>query len=489
MKNQHVEVAIIGAGTAGISAYRAALAHTDRVVVVEGGAYGTTCARAGCMPSKLLIAAGDAAEAVRQAAVFGVIAAPPRIDGRAVMQRVRSERDRFVGFVTDAVAHWPTAHRLTGHARFLDDHTLDVGGHTRLSADRIVIATGSSPRVPAAWRAALGDRLIVNDDVFDWQDLPSSVAVVGAGVIALELAQALHHLGVRVRLYGRDHRLGPLTDPVLQALTVQLMAQRLPLQLDTGELVLARQGDQVSVRCSLGTRGDADDRAAATTDSQHFDWLLAATGRSPNVQDLGLDRTTLPLDPTGTPVFDGNTGQVGVSHVFMAGDATGTVPLLHEAADEGRIAGDNAGRFPDVRVHARSAPLAVVFCDPQIAMVGQSHAALQRSGVSFAVGALSFDNQGRSRVIGKNAGALRVYGQHGSGRLLGAEMIGPAAEHLGHLLAWSVQRGDTVQQMLNSPYYHPVIEEGLRTALRVLQSALHMGPVPVPNCLDCGPGG
>ena len=478
MKQQHVDVAIIGAGSAGMSAYRAALAHTDNLVVIEGGAYGTTCARVGCMPSKLLIAAGEAAQAVRHAGVFGVMASAPRIDGPAVMQRVRSERDRFVGFVIDALAHWPAAHRLAGHARFLDNHTLDVGGHTRLSADRIVIATGSSPRLPAAWRAALGDRLIVNDDIFNWSDLPGSVAVVGAGVIALELAQALHHLGVRVRLYGRNNRVGPLTDPVLQALTLQLMAQRLPMQLNTGELLLTRLGNQVTVRSSQDT-----------TEAQHFDWLLAATGRSPTVRQLGLDQTTLPLDPDGVPVFDANTGQIGVSTVFMAGDATGVLPLLHEAADEGRIAGDNAGRFPDVRVHARRAPLAVVFSDPQIAMAGQSHAALLRSGASFAVGEISFDDQGRSRVMGINAGMLRVYAQHGSGQFLGAEMIGPAAEHLAHLLAWSVQRGDTVQQMLDSPFYHPVIEEGLRSALRVLQSALHMGPVPVPNCMDCGPGG
>jgi dihydrolipoamide dehydrogenase len=83
---------------------------------------------------------------------------------------------------------------------------------------------------------------------------------------------------------------------------------------------------------------------------------------------------------------------------------------------------------------------------------------------------------------------LQVYAERGSGRFLGAEMIGPAAEHIGHLLAWSVQRGDTVQQMLDSPFYHPVVEEGLRTALRHLQRALRMGPVPVEHCLDCGPG-
>jgi dihydrolipoamide dehydrogenase len=108
--------------------------------------------------------------------------------------------------------------------------------------------------------------------------------------------------------------------------------------------------------------------------------------------------------------------------------------------------------------------------------------------VAFETGAVSFEDQGRSRVILRNQGALHVYGERGSGRFLGAEMIGPAAEHIGHLLAWSAQRGDTVQQMLDSPFYHPVIEEGLRTALRELQRALRMGPPPVERCLDCGPG-
>ena len=101
---------------------------------------------------------------------------------------------------------------------------------------------------------------------------------------------------------------------------------------------------------------------------------------------------------------------------------------------------------------------------------------------------MSFEDQGRSRVMGRNQGALHVYGEVGTGRFLGAEMLGPAAEHLGHLLAWSAQRGDTVQQMLDSPFYHPVVEEGLRSALRELNRALRMGPPPVERCLDCGPG-
>ncbi|TDP72680.1 dihydrolipoyl dehydrogenase [Roseateles toxinivorans] len=467
------DVVIIGTGTAGMTAYRSALAHTSSVLAIEGGPYGTTCARVGCMPSKLLIAAAEAAHSAVEAHRFGVHIAPPRIDGAQVMQRVRDERDRFVGFVTEAVDKWPAEHRLQGHARFVAPGALQIDDHTRVEAGRIVIATGSTPDISPAWRQTLGERLIVNDDVFDWQTLPASVAVVGTGVIGLELAQALHRLGVRVRVYGRSGRVGPLTDPVLQALSAQIFAAELPMTLGV-ELTVARDGEQVLVTTPAGT--------------ERFDYLLAATGRTPNVKTLGLEHAGLPLGANGVPIADGNTGQIGNSPVFLAGDASDQHMLLHEAADAGRIAGDNAGRYPDVRVRPRRAPLAVVFSDPQIMLAGASYTQLLHQGLAFQTGQVSFEDQGRSRVMLKNRGALRVYAECGSGRFLGAEMIGPAAEHLGHLLAWSAQRGDTVQQMLDSPFYHPVIEEGLRSALRELQRALHMGPPPVERCLDCGPG-
>jgi len=460
MKTLRPDVAVIGAGTAGMTAYRAAREHTDRVVVVEGGPYGTTCARVGCMPSKLLIAAAEAAHTIAEAPAFGVHAGAVRVDGRAVMARVRAERDRFVGFVVEAVERWPDEARIRGHARFVADQVLQVDDHTRIEADRIVIATGSSPALPRAWRDALGDRLLVNDDVFDWQDLPRSIAVVGAGVIGLEIAQALHRLGVRVKLYGRGGRVGPLTDPALQDETRRVLAATLPMNVHADHLALRREGAEVVVS---GT-GGPDER---------FDGLLAATGRRPNVDALGLEHTTLPRDASGVPEVDRRTGQIGATRVFMAGDVSELHPLLHEAADDGRIAGDNAGRWPDIRVRPRRAPLAVVFSDPQIMIAGRSHRDLVDAKVAFESGAVSFEDQGRSRVMRVNRGRLHVYGERASGRFLGAEMIGPAAEHLGHLLAWSAQRGDTVQAMLDSPFYHPVIEEGLRSALRDLQRAAH----------------
>ncbi|MFO1140970.1 MAG: dihydrolipoyl dehydrogenase [Amaricoccus sp.] len=473
---ERVDVAIIGAGTAGMAAYRAARAQTERVLLIEGARYGTTCARVGCMPSKLLIAAGDAAYMVAGAHRFGIDAGPAAVDGRRVMDRVRRERDRFVGFVVEAVEAWPAATRARGTARFADPHTLRLAGGPDVEADRIVIATGSEPVIPPAF-AELGDRVVVNDDVFDWQDLPKSVAVVGTGVIGLELGQALARLGVRVRTFGRDGRIAMLTDPDVRAAASNALKDEIGLY-GAAFLDAARDGDGVAVRSRQ------DGRELTET----FDYLIAATGRRPAVAGLALENAGIALDDHGVPVFDRFTMQCGDSHVFVAGDASGDIPLLHEAADQGRIAGDNAGRFPDVRAGLRRTPLAVVFTDPNIATVGRTRRELDAAGIDFAVGGVDFADQGRSRVMLQNRGALRLYAEHGTGRLLGAEMVGPRAEHLAHLLAWAHQQMLTVPAMLDLPFYHPVIEEGVRTALREANALLHLGPKPVPRSLDCGPG-
>ena len=264
----------------------------------------------------------------------------------------------------------------------------------------------------------------------------------------------------------------------MRAYALKTLADEYGFDPDANVLSIARDGDQVVVRFI---------QDGAET-SERFDYLLAATGRRPNVDRLGLENTSLPLSPKGQPLFDRMTCQIGDSQVFIAGDANPDCPLLHEAADEGRIAGENAGRFPDVREGRRRARLAVVFSDPQIAIAGSGYAELKAADASFAIGEASFEDQGRARVTGKNKGLLRVYAAHGSGEFLGAEMIAPHAEHLAHLLAWARQSGRTVEDMLSSPFYHPVIEEGLRTALRVLLRNLRQGPEPVKRCMDCGPG-
>ncbi len=454
------DVAVIGAGTAGIAAYRAAKAAGKRALLIEGGPYGTTCARVGCMPSKLLIAPAEAAHSIDRFAEFGLeLAGRVKVDGRAVMARVRRERDRFVGFVTRGVDGMPEGDKIRGSARFVDGTTLRIDDRVTVRARSVVIATGSSPAYPEAW-TALGDRLVTNENIFEWDDLPESVAVFGPGVIGLELGQALHRLGVRVKIFGRGGGVGPLSDPALVACARRTFGDEFYLDTDA-RAAIAREGNGVVVTY----------RALDGSEQvESFSCMLAATGRTPNVKSLALENTGVAVRADGVPVYDRHTLRCGESAIFIAGDANNDVPVLHEAADEGRIAGDNAARYPEVRPGPRRAPLSVVFSDPQIGVIGGGHRAIRE--IAHVTGEVSFEDQGRARVMLRNKGLLHVYAEIGTGRFLGAEMLGPDAEHIAHLLAWALQMRLTIAQMLAMPFYHPVVEEGLRTALRDAQAKL-----------------
>ncbi|MDT0618609.1 dihydrolipoyl dehydrogenase [Salinisphaera sp. P385] len=456
MQEKQVDVAIIGSGTAGLNARSVVDKAGGSWALIESGAYGTTCARVGCMPSKLLIAAADAAHEIHAAGLFGVYVDDVRIDGEQVLDRVRRERDRFAGFVVKDTQALPAEHRLSGEARFVGPTTLEVGDHTRVTANAVVIAAGSDPFIPPPFDA-IRKHVITNDDVFELERLPKSLAVVGTGIIGLELGQAMARLGLHVVFFARSTDLGPLTDPDVKAAVFAQMDSELNLRLSTSIIDAARtdQGVQIQWR-------DAED----AEHEEIFDTVLVAAGRRPNIPDLNLAATGLELNSRGMPPWDPSTAQCGDLPIFLAGDASAHIPLLHEAADEGRIAGENAMQYPDIVAHARRTPLAVVFTDPQIAMAGQRYADLNTNDTE--IGAVSFDDQGRARVMGRNRGLLRIYARRRCGTLLGAEMFGPRMEHIAHLLAWAIQQKLTVQQALEMPFYHPVVEEGLRTALRDL---------------------
>jgi len=474
MDVRQVDVAVIGAGSAGLNARREAEAQGASVVLIESGPYGTMCARVGCMPSKLLISAADVAHEIRHAEPFGIDVEAPRIDGRRVMERVRRERDRFAGFVVRDTEALPAEQRLIGHARFLAPTTLEVDDHTRVEAKAVVIATGSSPSIPAELEP-VRERVLVNDDVFDFEDLPASVAVVGTGIIGLELGQALQRLGVRVKLFARRDTVGPLSDPVVQASARDAFAAELDIAFHVSiEASPAEGGVRIEWKTQDGQGG-----------AEVFEHVLAATGRRPNLSGLDLEAAGIELDARGVPVHDPQTGQCGTHPIFLAGDVTGQLALLHEAADEGKIAGFNAAHS-EPRAHRRRTPLAVMFTDPQVGTLGTAFRDLDPERT--AIGQVDFADQGRARIMHKNRGIVRVYGDTTTGLLVGAEMVGPRVEHTAHLLAWAIQFGASVQQTLEAPYYHPVVEEGIRTALRSLARQLDIAPTPCAYELDCGPG-
>lgn len=459
MKKIQADIVVIGGGTAGMGAFRNARLHSDNVYLIENNVFGTTCARVGCMPSKLLIAAAEARHHALHTDPFGVHLDKDSIvvNGEEVMRRVKSERDRFVGFVVTDVEEWPADKRIMGSAKFIDEHTVQIDDHIQIAAKSFVIATGSRPVILPQWQS-LGDRLIINDDVFSWDTLPKRVAVFGPGVIGLELGQALHRLGVKVEIFGLGGIIGGISDPVVSDEAKAVFGEELKLHLDAKTEVKLDADGNVEVHWEQ----DGEKGVFVA------EYMLAAVGRRPNVDNIGLENINIDKDARGVPVADPLTMQTSIPHIFIAGDASNQLPLLHEAADQGKIAGDNAGRYPNIGSGLRRSTIGMVFTSPQIGFVGLKYAqvAAQYQADEFVIGEVSFKNQGRSRVMLVNKGHMRLYAEKATGRFIGAEIVGPAAEHLAHLLAWAHQMKMTVPQMLDMPFYHPVIEEGLRTALR-----------------------
>ncbi len=462
MAEKRVDVAILGSGTAGLNATGQVGPSGKSFLLINGGEPGTTCARVGCMPSKALIQVAEDYHRRTHLGRYGVDGHQElAIDIPEALEHVQDLRDNFVDRVLSNSTDNMGEKFIESYARFVDPHTLELDNGDRVVAERIVIATGSRPMVPKAW-AQFGERVMTTDTFFDQEDLPKSVAVVGLGVIGLELGQSLSRLGVEVTGFDMAEVVGGTTDPDVSSMALEIMQRDFPIHLGRS-VEIEEEGEQL--RVSNGEQ------------SVIVDKVLASLGRTPNVEGLVLENAGIELDLRGIPVYNPNTMQCGDSHIFIAGDVNGARPILHEAGDEGKIAGYNATQ-EQVTGFRRKVPLAINFCDPNICLVGASYKSLDLSRT--AVGEVKLAPVGRAMIMGQNRGIIRVYGDKQSGRVLGAEMITTRGENLAHLLNWAITQELTVGQLLQMPFYHPVIEEALQAALNNLYAQVeskNAGPI------------
>lgn len=454
-----VKVIIIGAGSGGLSARREVAKETNDYLVVDGGPLGTTCARVGCMPSKVLIQVAEDFHRREKFLEQGIHGAEGiSLNSSEVMRHVRKLRDRFVRGVTEGMESWKNEKLISGYARFVSDNTVEVNGE-QIQAEKIILATGTKPIIPEIFKGY--ERfLITTDEFFELEELPRSMAIIGLGVIGIELGQALARLGVDTLGVARRKNIAGITDSKLNDYVTRRLAENINLSF-TGVQVIEERNSRLWLK---------------TQDKEIIaDKVLVTTGRVHTLDNLGLEKTSIVLNDKGKIDFNPKTFNIlGTDHLFLAGDLTGEKQILHEASDEGRIAGFNA-------VHAVTAfqtrvPLGITFSDPNIAYVGQTYAQLEEGEIDFEVGEVLFEGQGRSIVKLKEVGMLRVYGHRRTGYLLGAELMAPSGEHLAHLLSWAISKNLTVNETLAMPFYHPVVEEGLRTALRDLRDKVEEMP-------------
>jgi len=447
VEERSVDVAVIGSGTAGLNAIGQIRRTGKSFVLINGGEPGTTCARVGCMPSKAMIQVAEDYHRRMRLGKYGVDGYRElTLDGMQVMEHVRDLRDTFVDRVLgNSTDNMPPDLFIRDYARFIEPTLLEVAGQ-HIRAGRVVIATGSRPLVPQAWQV-FGERILTTDDLFELEDLPSSLAVIGLGTIGIELGQSLHRLGVAVTGFDQLTTIAGTQDPEVSASAVELLGKEFPIHL--GEAARIAEADD-KLRVTAGEHSVLVER------------VLCSIGRIPNVENLGLENLGVDLDTRGLPAYDPGTMQVGDLPVFIAGDVDDERPILHEAGDEGKIAGYNAAR-DRITAFRRKTPLLINFCDPNICAVGRRWNNLDQA--TTAVGRIGLAPVGRALIMGRNKGVLRVYADRRSGVILGAELIAPKGENLAHLLCWCIEQDLTVGRLLRMPFYHPVIEEALQAVL------------------------
>jgi len=460
---KQVDVAIIGAGSAGLSAVHQVRRKTDNYLLIDGGELGTTCARVGCMPSKVLIQVAEDFQRRKMLEREGINNADElAVDYEEAMEHVQDLRDAFVDMVFGSMEPVEEAGKLIeSYARFKSNNELEVDGEI-IKADKVIIATGSTPIVPAAWKN-FGDRVITTDEFFELETLPESIAVIGLGVIGLELGQSLNRLGVNVIGIDQQEIISEMKDPVINKVAIDTIGKEMTMWLGHAADISEAENNKLKI--------------SAGDNSTEVDMVLLSMGRKPNLASLGLENTTLELDDRSIPVFDPNTSQCGDSSIFIAGDVNGTRPILHEAGHEGKIAGVNAVS-ESITAYKRKTPMAITFCEPNICTCGINFDELNEA--TTVIGEMRMGPVGRALIMGKNKGHIRIYAEQGSGKLLGASICASKGESLIHMLTLAIERGETVQSMLAMPFYHPVMEEAVQAALYNVYSKLDIdktGPV------------
>jgi len=444
-----VDVAIIGAGSAGLAALRQIVKKTDNFLLIDQGPLGTTCARVGCMPSKALIEVAGEFHRRKGLAEKGIGGGEHLIcDIPAVLRHVRRLRDHFAGGMVELTRKLAGERLVKGRATLLGPNRIALNGE-EIDCAKIILAVGSKPTIPTAWQP-FRDRILTTDTFFEQKTLPPRLALVGLGTNGLELGQALARLGIEVTGFGRNPFIGGIRDPEINRIALEALGRDFPLHVGSAaEVEVMPRQDSLLIRSG--------------SHEAEVDAFIATTGVIPNLEGLGLENLGVKLDENGLPPFSPHTLQVCDLPVFIVGDANGYLPVLHEAQDEGFIAGRNA-IGENVQRYRRRTPLRIGFTNPQIALVGKTFDKLDTA--DMVIGRADFTDQSRSLIEGKNSGLLHVYVEKTTARLLGGEMAIPEAEHLAQILAVAVQEELTVHEALMMPFYHPTVEEGLRSALR-----------------------
>jgi len=465
---EHFDLVVIGAGPGGyVAALRAAQLGMRTACIDRNEQLGGTCLRVGCIPSKALLHSSERyAEARKSMAAHGIVFSDVSLDLGTMMNRKSETVDGLAKGIAFLLKK-NGVERIQGHARIEAPGRVAVegpdGASTHVTAERILVATGSSSAdLPGV--TVDEERIVSSTGALAFEQVPERLVVIGAGAIGLELGSVWSRLGAEVTvLEFLDHVLPGMDREVGKHAQRIFARQGLSFQLSSRVASAERKGDEVELTIEPADGGDA---ATLTADA-----VLVSIGRRPRTADIGLEEVGVALDDRGFIRVD-EAFATSVAGIYAIGDCVPGPMLAHKAEEEGvvcveRMAGESG------EMHYDRIP-AVVYTWPEVAAVGATEEALKERGVEYKVGKFSFQANSRARVTGDTDGFVKILADAKSDELLGVHILGPMA---GDLLAEAVMALEfraSAEDLARTCHAHPALAEALKeAALAVAGRALH----------------
>jgi dihydrolipoamide dehydrogenase len=456
MADSTYDCIVIGSGPGGyVAAIRAAQLGM-KTAVVEKDRVGGRCLNYACIPAKAVLRVADVLTEIREAGEFGISVSEPKVDYSGVSAR----RQKVITTLTGGVAGLFKKNKidLIEAEGTLKGRGVVVAGGQELTARTIVLATGSVKRpIPGA---QFGGRVIGTEEAWALEELPRSMAVVGAGASGSEIASAYARLGVEVLLFEALDRVLPTEDADISRIAERGL-KRQGMTIHTNTLVKDIASGDTSVTFSYGDQSGA------------ADWLVIAAGRGADVEGLGLDAAGVKLGEGGLIEVDGAM-RTRVEGIYAIGDLVPGPALAHKASDEGVIAVEDAAGMATHPIEYIDVPRAT-FCTPNVASFGLTEAQAREQGYDVVVGKVPYGAVGAGTVYGDRNGLVKIVGETRYGEMLGGHIVGAKATELIQELVNARALEGGYPEVARLVHGHPTMSEAVMEAARAADGWLIHG--------------
>ena len=462
MANYDYDVLVIGAGPGGYVAAIRASQLGMKAAVVEKEAPGGVCLNWGCIPSKALIHQAEIAQYAEDMRKIGIAVDTSGLDYGKVHQKSRDAANKLSKGVQALLKKNKVAY-IDGTARFAGPHEVSIDEKQTVTAENILIATGSRPREIPGFEFD-GKKILSSRDMLGLTKLPKKLLILGAGAIGMEFAYVMSSFGVEVTV-------------------IEMLDQLLPIEDSDAVDVIAKAFKRYGVTTMTGTKAKSVDtkgrgvtllveKGDGAEESLKADLLLVAVGRSPNTENLGLENVGVKTD-RGFIIL-GDYYQTSTTGIYAIGDVTPSPLLAHVASKEGEIAVEHmAGHHPEPRVDPDTIPSAV-YCEPEIGSFGFTEKKAREAGLDFDTALFPYRGAGKSVAVEKSEGIVKIVFRKDTREILGAHVAGYNATELIHELLLAKKAELLPEDIAGMVHAHPTLSEAVMEGARAAEGwAIH----------------